>query len=70
LLADQFTGFDTGLPVIPIGKSVISTSLPILDFSNAKFEFGAVFAQFHGNQSYQWQAVFEAIPVFQSFTTA
>jgi hypothetical protein len=35
-ITDRFTGFDTGLPVIPIGK-------PVLDFSNAKFKFGTVF---------------------------
>jgi hypothetical protein len=36
----------TDLPVISIGKLVIPTGLPILDFSNAKFEFGAVFDRF------------------------
>jgi hypothetical protein len=39
LSADRFIGFGTGLPVI-------LTGLPILDFSNAKFEFGVVFDRF------------------------
>jgi hypothetical protein len=47
LSADRFTSFGTGLSVIPIDKSVIPTGLLILDFSNANFEFGAVFDQFY-----------------------
>jgi hypothetical protein len=47
LSADWFIGFGTGLPVIPISKPVIPTGLPILDFSNAKFEFGVVFDRFY-----------------------
>jgi hypothetical protein len=35
LSADRFIGFGTSLSVIPTG-------LPVFDFSNAKFEFGAV----------------------------
>jgi hypothetical protein len=31
-LADRFTSFGTGLPVIPIGKPIIPTGLLILDF--------------------------------------
>jgi hypothetical protein len=47
LSADRFTDFGIGLPIIPIGKSVIPTGLLILDSSNAKFEFGAVFDRFY-----------------------
>jgi hypothetical protein len=46
LSADRFTGFDTGLPVISIVKSVTLTGLLILDFSNVKFEFGESFDRF------------------------
>jgi hypothetical protein len=42
VLADFNHYRPTGLTVIPIGKPVIPIGLPILDFSNAKFEFGAV----------------------------
>jgi hypothetical protein len=43
LSVDRFIGFDTGLTVVLIGKSVILTGLLILDFSNAKFKFRALF---------------------------
>jgi hypothetical protein len=48
---DRFTGFGTGLPVISIGKPIIPIILVILNFSNAKFEFGAVFESILGFQS-------------------
>jgi hypothetical protein len=37
LRVDRFTGFDTGLSVIPIGKPVIPTGIPIFCFSISKF---------------------------------
>jgi hypothetical protein len=48
---DRFIGFDTGLSVISIGKPVIPIILTILNFSNAKFEFRAVFESIPGFQS-------------------
>jgi hypothetical protein len=39
LPTDHFIGFSTDLSVIPIGKPIIL----ILDFSNSKFKFKAVF---------------------------
>jgi hypothetical protein len=57
LSADRFIGLGTGLPIIPIGKLVILTDLPIFDFSNVKFKFRAIltdFMSFCGNGSYRW----------------
>jgi hypothetical protein len=47
LSADRFIGLGTGLPIIPIGKLVILTDLPIFDFSNVKFKFRAIFDRFY-----------------------
>jgi hypothetical protein len=69
----RFTGFDTGLPVVPSGKPVIPTGIQVFCFSISKFQFGPVltgFASFQGNQSYQWRSVFKEISVFQSLATA
>jgi hypothetical protein len=58
----------TGLSVVPISKPVIPTAIPISaslfqNVNSDQFSTG-----FHGNRSYRWWAVFEAIPVFQSLT--
>jgi hypothetical protein len=43
LRADRFTGFGTGLPVIPIGEPVIPTGISVFCFSISKFQFRSVF---------------------------
>jgi hypothetical protein len=42
----RFTGFDTGLPVVPSGKPVIPTGIQVFCFSISKFQFGPVFDWF------------------------
>jgi hypothetical protein len=47
LCAGRFTVFGIGLPVVPIGKSVIPTGIPVFCFSILKFQFGPIFDQFY-----------------------
>jgi hypothetical protein len=42
----RFTDFSTGLPVVPIGKPVISIGILFFDFSFLKFEFRPVLLVF------------------------
>jgi hypothetical protein len=46
LHTDRFTGFDTGLPVVPSGKPVIPIGIQVFGFSISKFQFGPVFDWF------------------------